>query len=49
MVDVVFEHVYAQLCKSLDDETPSQPTVAQLMNISRHEAAQRIARLQKTP
>ncbi|MEN9808821.1 MAG: hypothetical protein RLZZ488_388 [Pseudomonadota bacterium] len=49
MVDVIFEHVYAQLCKSLGDETPSQRTVAQLMNISRHEAAQRVARLQKTP
>lgn len=48
IVDDVFEHIYEQLCRSIGEQNPSQRTVAQLMNISRHEAAQRMARAQKS-
>jgi len=45
LVDAVFEHVINVLKKSTGDTNPSQRTVAQMFNISRHEAAQRLANL----
>jgi transcriptional regulator with PAS, ATPase and Fis domain len=47
MVDELFERTLELLKQSTGDNQPSQRTVAQMMNISRHEAAQRMARVQK--
>jgi DNA-binding NtrC family response regulator len=47
MVDELFERTLELLKQSTGDNQPSQRTVAQMMNISRHEAAQRMSRVQK--
>lgn len=48
LVDLLFEHVLQRLKTSTGESNPSQRTVAQLLNISRHEVSQRFSRMQKT-
>ena len=47
MVDTVFDHVLHRLKKYTSDNSPSQRTVAQLLNVTRHEASQRLTRAQR--
>ncbi|NBX17743.1 MAG: sigma-54-dependent Fis family transcriptional regulator [Proteobacteria bacterium] len=47
MIDTVFDHVLHRLKMYTSEKSPSQRTVAQLLNVSRHEATQRIARAQR--
>jgi DNA-binding NtrC family response regulator len=47
LVDTLFEQVLAHLKHVTGDAHPSQRTVAQMLNMSRHEAAQRIGRSNK--
>ncbi|MFZ9520343.1 MAG: sigma-54-dependent transcriptional regulator [Silvanigrellaceae bacterium] len=47
LVDELFERTLELLKQSTGENQPSQRTVAQLLNISRHEAAQRMGRVQK--
>lgn len=47
LVDSLFEHILGRLKVSVGDPQPSQRLVAQLLNISRHESAQRLGRAQR--
>jgi DNA-binding NtrC family response regulator len=45
LVDQLFEQLWSDIRASTGDSNPSQRTVAQMLNITRHEASQRLARL----
>jgi DNA-binding NtrC family response regulator len=47
LVDQLFEHLWMELRTATGEDHPSQRTVAQMLNITRHEATQRLSRLER--